>query len=105
MSASPMRSVIRVLADSPLVERIALDRDNDTVKVFYKSEEKNADAIRDIVRVVNYFFGVEYSSPNAFTLVNRKKPSSLPSTKNYHLNFYSGSDCEFNRIDIQEAYA
>jgi len=107
MSATPMRSVIRFLADSPLVEKIALDHENNNVKIYYKSEHKNAESVRDIVDVVNYYFEKRFDAEQALVLIGKKEKEKviLKSRKDYHLNTYSSLMFDVYRIDIHDNYA
>ena len=98
MSANPMRSVIRILSDSSLVNKIALDHDNNNVKVFYKSDDKHAQTVCDLVDIINYYFNREYDSEEAIVLVGK---TTLPKRKNYYINSYTSTQFEFFRIDIQ----
>lgn len=105
MSATPMRSVIRFFADSPLVEKIALDHDNNNVKIYYKSDHKNADAVRDMVDVVNYYFETNFNAENALVLVGKQDKVILKTRKDYHLNTYSTLMFDIYRVDIHDNYA
>lgn len=104
MSATPMRSVIRFLADSPLVEKIALDHENNNVKIYYKSEHKNADSVRDMVDVVNYYFEKNFNADNALVLIGKKEEVILKTRKDYHLNTYSTLMFDVYRIDIHDNF-
>lgn len=100
-----MRSVIRILADSPLVEKIALDHENNNVKIYYKSEHKNAEAVRDIVDVINFYFEKNYDAENALMLIGKKEKVILKTRTDYHLNTYSSSMFDIYRIDIHDNVA
>lgn len=104
MSASPMRSIIRVLADSPLVERIALDHENNNVKVFYKNDQKNAASIEEMIDVINYYFGHKFNVPNALTLVEKTTEKKVPKNSSYYINSYTSSILDLLRIDIQDNF-
>ncbi|MEM1046741.1 MAG: hypothetical protein AAGL24_11330 [Pseudomonadota bacterium] len=104
MSASPMRSIIRVLADSPLVERIALDHENNNVKVFYRNDQKNAASIEEMIDVINYYFGHKFNVPNALTLVEKNTEKKIPKSSSYHINSYTSAVLDLLRIDIHDKY-
>ena len=108
MAVSPMRSIIRILADSSLVERIALDHDNGNVKIYYKENDKNVDAIRDMVDVINYYFEKEFNKKKALILTDKKEKEKeiikLKTRKDYHLNTFVGPSSDIYRIDIHDAF-
>lgn len=101
MTATPMRSAIRILAASPLVEKISLDHEKNSVKVYYKSNDKYADSIRDIIDVINYYFKNEHNASGAFRLIGKEQ---LKKKENYYINSYGHSRFELFRIDIQDEY-
>ena len=105
MSASPMRSIIRILAESSLVERISLDHDNNNVKIHYRSETRNSDSVREMVDVVNYYFEKEFKTPNALILIDKDEKSSLPSSNNCHLSIYTAPLFDVYRIDLHDKFA
>lgn len=100
-----MRSVIRVLADSPLVEKIALDHENNNVKIYYKSDHKNAESVRDIVDVINFYFEKKFDAENALMLIGKKEKVILNTRKDYHLNTYASAMFDFYRIDIHDNFS
>lgn len=102
MSTSPMRSIIRILADSSLVERIALDHENNNVRIFYKETHKNVESIKEVVSVLNYYFEKEFRKKDALILVDKKEKVILKIKKEYHLNTYSSTLFDVYRIDIHD---
>ncbi len=99
-----MRAVIRILADSPLVERIALDHENNNVKIYYKSDHKNSEYIREIISVLNYYFEKEHETKDALVLVGKKEKVSLSKRKDYYLNTYTSPSFDIYRVDVHDSY-
>ena len=99
-----MRSVIRVLSDSPIVEKITLDPEDNRIIIYYDNNKKNSDSIRELVGMVNFYFEKIFNASEAISLVNKSSVNEESTKKNYYLNSYSSYLCEFYRIDIQNYF-
>lgn len=104
MSETQMRSVIRLLSDSPLVDRITLNPTDNQIYVFYNSHQKNADYIENIVGIVNFYFDKLYNIKNTLVLKKTDEQKTSSSKKKYYLNTYSSKKIELYRLDMQGKY-
>lgn len=104
MSASPMRSVIRILSDSPIVERIALNQESNKIQIHYKNDAKNSEAIHDLVEIINFYFEKIYNATGALHLVGSQESDHEPGQSRYYLNTYALRGNEFFRLDIQKRF-
>ncbi|MEM1048118.1 MAG: hypothetical protein AAGL24_18355 [Pseudomonadota bacterium] len=104
MSASPMRSVIRILSDSPIVERIALNQESNKIQIHYRDDAKNSAAIHDLVEIINFYFEKIYNANNALHLVSSEEGEDGPDQNRYYLNTYALRGHEFFRLDIQNRF-
>lgn len=104
MSAAPMRSVIRVLSDSPVVQRISHEPESNRIQVIYKRQAKNTDSVKDVVDMLNFYFEKLFNAPEALEFVCETDCDSRPEKKRYYINTFAGRGARLFRIDIQEDF-
>ncbi len=104
MSAAPMRSVIRVLSDSPVVERISHVPETNRIQVVYKRQAKNTDSVKDVVDMLNFYFEKLFNTPEALEFVCETDCANKPEKKRYYINTFAGRGSRLFRIDIQQDF-
>ncbi len=105
MSTAPMRSAIRVLSNSPVVERIARRPETNKIQVVCNEVSGNTQSVEDVVKMLNYYFGKAYNVPDALEFVQSAGGSTAGGKNCYYISSYNCLGTRLLRAEIASDFA
>lgn len=104
MSAEPMRSAIRVLSESSAVKSILHNKHANKIRVIYHDGSDNAQSVRNVIEMMNFYFEKLYNTPEAIEFINEDNADDAPEKRRYFIDTCTHKGEVFFRIDIHSDF-
>lgn len=105
MSTAPMRSAIRVLSNSPVVERIARRPETNKIQIVCNEGSGNTRSVEDVVKMLNFYFGKAFNAPDALEFVQTDGEPKTGGKNCYYISSYNCLGTRLLRAEIASDFA